>query len=210
MSEFLEPFLASGLMMQLVALCLVIELVIIIRRSRDLMRASMNEQPFVDRVRGRVLAGDLPGAIELSSEKPDAVLAQVVKAGLTSADQPPTHIRAIVHEAASEALPGLSQKLPALRGLALVALLLGVYGVIVELFPRFINYGWPIDPLYVRVLTSLSGSMAPAIAGLAVALVAVVGHALLSAWARKLEAQIDYGSTMVINLLALRDQGPTR
>ena len=169
------------------------------------VRYNINAVAFMSQIQKLVAANNIDRAVKLCNAAPSALLSRVIKAGLVRAEGEALEIRGALEEAVLEVLPLLRQRSRALLGLGVVAACLGVMGTAVgwiRAFSAFDGGGPELDTI--GLVDGLTTSMYPLVFGIAVAIVCLVAHFVLSGVATRIANEIKRNSAKLNNMLAAR------
>jgi biopolymer transport protein ExbB/TolQ len=186
----------------------IITIGVIIERALTLFSSSINKDVFLATMQKCILAGDVQRAVKMCSAA-NAPLARIVQAGLVKVNRPDEEVQAAMDEAALREIPKLTARTPFLALLANLAMLSGLLGTVTGLISSFAAVsGDGIDPSQKAKL--LAGGIAEAMNctafGLIVAILALVGFALLNSKTQGLEDDINESSVQVLNLVVTNRQ----
>jgi biopolymer transport protein ExbB/TolQ len=152
----------------------------LLERSAFLMlKAAIHVDLLLETVVKQVKAGHLERALKIASSVQNMPIGRVVCAGLTALERGPFVVQEEMERAATEQLPLIRRRLPNLPVLAGALLLVGLGGSW-RLGAKGLHFGGN-GPLPL----GLGMELAPALIGLASAVVGVLGWLLLSRKARK-------------------------
>jgi len=174
---------------------------IIIERAIYLYRSSINRDVFLATMQKCILAGDIGRAIKLCSAA-NAPLARIVKAGLMKVNRPDAEVQAAMDEAALRELPKIEHRTPYLALLANLAMLSGLFGTVTGLIAAFgavANADAASRPT--MLARGISEAMNCTAFGLLVALIALIGFALLNGKTQSLLDDINGATVQVMNLV---------
>jgi biopolymer transport protein ExbB/TolQ len=174
---------------------------IIIERSIYLFRSSINKDVFLSTMQKCILAGDIGRAIKLCSAA-QAPLARIVKSGLMKVNRPDEEVQAAMDEAALRELPRIDARTPYLALLANLAMLFGLLGTVSGLIVSFGAVAG-VDPSAKATLLAkgISEAMNCTAFGLMIALLSLIGYALLNGKTQSLNDDINEASVQVLNLV---------
>lgn len=202
-----EHFKEGGWGMWPIVLWFVFVIAIIVERSMTLYRASINKDAFLSNIQKCILAGDLSRAIKLCSSA-QAPLARIVKAGLMKANRPDEEVQAAMDEAALRELPKVEHRTAYLGLLSNLAMLSGLLGTITGLISSFAAVGGSkggpsIDPGKKAELLAagISEAMNCTAFGLIVAILGLIGFALLNGQTQGVTDDINEGTVQALNLV---------
>jgi biopolymer transport protein ExbB/TolQ len=203
-----KHFQEGGWGMWLILFWSIITIGVIIERALTLFSSSINKDVFLATMQKCILAGDVQRAVKMCSAA-NAPLARIVQAGLVKVNRPDEEVQAAMDEAALREIPKLTARTPFLALLANLAMLSGLLGTVTGLISSFAAVsGDGIDPSQKAKL--LAGGIAEAMNctafGLIVAILALVGFALLNSKTQGLEDDINESSVQVLNLVVTNRQ----
>ena len=181
---------------------------IIVERSIFLFGASINKDVFLATMQKCILAGDVAKAVKMCSAA-NAPLARIVQAGLVKVNRPDEEVQAAMDEAALRELPRLSKNTPYLALLANLAMLSGLLGTVTGLIIAFGSVsGESVDPSQkARVLAlGISEAMNCTAFGLGVAIIGLIGFAVLNGKTQQIEDDINEASVQILNLVVANRQ----
>ena len=174
---------------------------IIIERSIYLFRSSINKDVFLSTMQKCILAGDIGRAIKLCSAA-QAPLARIVKSGLMKVNRPDEEVQAAMDEAALRELPRIDARTPYLALLANLSMLFGLLGTVTGLIRSFGAVAG-VDPSAKATLLAkgISEAMNCTAFGLMIALMSLIGFALLNGKTQGLNDDINEATVQVLNLV---------
>ena len=187
----------------------VISIAIIIERAIVLFStASINKGLFLSSMQKCILAGDIARAIKMCSAA-NAPMARIVQAGLVKVNRPDEEVQAAMDETALRELPRITTRTGYLALLANLAMLSGLLGTITGLIKAFGAVGGEsVDPSQkARILAEgISEAMNCTAFGLMVAIVSLLGFAVLNGKTQALEDDINEATVHVLNLVIANRQ----
>ena len=186
----------------------IIAIGIIIERAIYLYRSSINRDVFLATMQKCILAGDIGRAIKLCSAA-NAPLARIVQAGLVKVNRPDEEVQAAMDEAALRELPKIAKRTGFLALMANLAMLSGLLGTVSGLITSFgAVSGESVDPSQkARILAEgISEAMNCTAFGLIVALMGLIGFAILNGKTQGLEDDINEATVQVLNLVVTNRQ----
>ena len=189
---------------------------IIVERALYLFGSSINKEVFLATMQKCILAGDIPKAVKMCSAH-NAPLARIVQSGLVKVNRPDEEVQAAMDESALRELPKLAHRTGYLALLANLAMLSGLLGTVTGLIMAFgAVSGESVDPSQkARILAQgISEAMNCTAFGLVVAIMALIGFAIMNGKTQQLEDDINEASVQVLNLVIANRQkvnlaGPT-
>lgn len=196
------------LMMTVILVWSIVSIGIIVERAIYLWGGSINKDVFLATMQKCILAGDIGKAVKMCSAA-NAPLARIVQAGLVKVNRPDEEVQAAMDEAALREIPKIAKRTPYLALLANLAMLSGLLGTVSGLITSFgAVSGESVDPgQKARILSAgISEAMHCTWFGLAVAIIALVGFAVLNGKTQALEDDINEASVQVLNLVVTNRQ----
>src|SRR5271154_4666313 len=176
---------------------------IIIERALYLYGASINKDVFLATMQKCILAGDVAKAVKMCSAA-NAPLARIVQAGLIKVNRPDEEVQAAMDESALREIPRIAKNTAYLALLANLSMLSGLLGTVSGLITSFgAVSGESVDPSQkARILAEgISEAMNCTAFGLIVALMGLIGFAVLNGKTQTLEDDINEASVQVLNLV---------
>ena len=207
MHSMYEHFKEGGWGMWPIVLWLVFVVAISIERSMFLFKSSINKDAFLANIQKCIYAGDVGRAIKLCSSA-NAPLARIVKAGLMKVNRPDEEVQAAMDEAALREMPKIEHRTPYLGLLSNLAMLSGLLGTVTGLIGAFGAVGGrgggpAIDPGKKAELLAagISEAMNCTAFGLGVAIIGLIGFAILNGRTQGVTDDINEGTVQVLNLV---------
>src|SRR3954463_5648831 len=207
-STLWHQYQQGGWAMWLILFWLVCSIAGIVERTGFLFGASINKDLFVATMQKCILAGDVAKAVKMCSAA-NAPLARIVQAGLVKVNRPDEEVQAAMDEAALREIPKIAQRTGYLALLANLAMLTGLLGTVSGLITSFgAVSGESVDPSQkARILAEgISEAMNCTAFGLIVALIALIGFAVLNGKTQQIEDDINEASVQVLNLVVTNRQ----
>ncbi len=198
-----EVFREGGWGMYPIAIWLVLTLIVIVERALYLFGSGVNKDVFLATMQKCILAGDIAKAVKVCSAQ-NAPMARIVQAGLVKVNRPDEEVQAAMDEAALRELPRISQRTGYLALLANLAMLSGLLGTVTGLIRAFGAVGHKsVDPSQKATILAqgISEAMNCTAFGLAVAILGLLGFAVLNGRTQRLEDDINAASVQVLNLV---------
>jgi biopolymer transport protein ExbB/TolQ len=196
------------LMMSVILMWSIFSIGIIIERALYLYGSSINKDVFLATMQKCILAGDVAKAVKMCSAA-NAPLARIVQAGLVKVNRPDEEVQAAMDEAALREIPKIAKRTGYLALLANLAMLSGLLGTVTGLIISFgAVSGESVDPAQkARILAEgISEAMHCTWFGLFVAIIALIGFAVLNGKTQQLEDDINEASVQVLNLVVANRQ----
>src|SRR4051794_4761959 len=181
---------------------------VIIERALYLYGSSINKDVFLATMQKCILAGDVAKAVKMCSAA-NAPLARIVQSGLVKVNRPDEEVQAAMDEAALREVPKISTRTGYLALLSNLAMLSGLLGTIAGLIKSFGAVGGEsVDPSQkARILAEgISEAMNCTAFGLIVAIIGLIGYAVLNGKTQQLEDDINEASVQVLNLVTSNRQ----
>jgi biopolymer transport protein ExbB len=181
---------------------------IIVERAIYLFGSAINKDVFLATMQKCILAGDVAKAVKMCSAA-NAPLARIVQSGLVKVNRPDEEVQAAMDEAALRELPKLSARTSLLGLFANLSMLSGLLGTVTGLIIAFGSVGGEsVDPSQkARVLAQgISEAMNCTAFGLVVAILGLIGFAVLNNKTQQVEDDINEASVMVLNLVVANRQ----
>ncbi|MEM9190204.1 MAG: MotA/TolQ/ExbB proton channel family protein [Myxococcota bacterium] len=193
--------LQHDIMMWPILFWLVVSVGLIIERAVALYQASINKEVFLATMQKCILAGDIGRSIKLCSAA-NAPLARIVKAGLMKVNRPDSEVQAAMDEAALRELPKIEARTAYLALLANLAMLCGLLGTVAGLIQAFgAVSGTDASTRAEALAAGISAAMYCTAFGLAAAIIALMGFAVLNGKTQKLIDDINGATVQVMNLV---------
>ena len=208
MHQMYEHFREGGWGMWPILFWSILTIGIIVERAIYLFGSAINKDVFLATMQKCILAGDVAKAVKMCSAA-NAPLARIVQSGLVKVNRPDEEVQAAMDEAALRELPKLSARTAYLGLLANLSMLSGLLGTVTGLIIAFGSVGGEsVDPSQkARVLAQgISEAMNCTAFGLAVAIVGLIGFAILNGKTQQVEDDINEASVMVLNLVVANRQ----
>ena len=208
MAALWKHFRDGGWGMYPIVLWSIMTIGIIIERALYLFGSSINKDVFLATMQKCILAGDVAKAVKMCSAA-NAPLARIVQAGLVKVNRPDEEVQAAMDEAALRELPKISKRTGYLALLANLAMLSGLLGTVSGLIQSFgAVSGEGVDPSQkARILAEgISEAMNCTAFGLIIAIMALIGFAILNGKTQALEDDINESSVQVLNLVVTNRQ----
>ena len=208
MAGLWKHFQEGGWGMWLILFWFIVIIGIIIERALYLFGSGINKDMFLATMQKCILAGDVQKAVKMCSAA-NAPLARIVQAGLVKVNRPDEEVQAAMDEAALREIPKLAKRTSFLALLANLAMLSGLLGTVSGLISSFgAVSGESVDPSQkARILAAgISEAMNCTAFGLMVAIVGLIGFAVLNGKTQTLEDDINEASVQVLNLVVTNRQ----
>lgn len=181
---------------------------VIVERALFLFGSSINKDVFLATMQKCILAGDVAKAVKMCSAA-NAPLARIVQAGLVKVNRPDEEVQAAMDESALRELPKISARTSYLALLANLAMLNGLLGTVTGLIKSFgAVAGASVDPSQKAAILAngISEAMNCTAFGLGVAIIALIGFAILNGKTQQIEDDINEASVQILNLVVSNRQ----
>src|SRR5947199_3629821 len=208
MAKLWHHFQEGGWGMYLILFWSIVTIGIIIERALYLYGSSINKDVFLATMQKCILAGDVAKAVKMCSAA-NAPLARIVQAGFVKVNLPDEEVQAAMDEAALREVPKIAMRTGYLALLSNLAMLSGLLGTIAGLIKSFgAVRGESVDPSQkARILAEgISEAMNCTAFGLIVAIIGLIGYAVLNGKTQQLEDDINEASVQVLNLVVQNRQ----
>src|SRR5215472_14806630 len=186
MAAVWKHFKDGGWGMYVILFWSIITIGVIVERALYLFGASINKDVFLATMQKCILAGDVAKAVKMCSAA-NAPLARIVQAGLVKVNRPDEEVQAAMDEAA-------------LRGL------LGTVTGLIKSFGAV--SGASVDPSQKATILAngISEAMNCTAFGLGVAIIGLIGFAVLNGKTQQIEDDINEASVQILNLVVANRQ----
>lgn len=173
-------------------------------------RYNLNAGPFMEQITKLVMAGNPDRAVKLCGAAPNSPLAKVVRAGLTRANRGELEVAKALEESVLEHIPHISARIPWLWSLANIATLVGLVGTVFGLIGTFRSLGdVPADQKQALLSKGISEAMYNTFFGLTIAVICIIAHLFLTAYAKRMIEVVELQAMKLENLLGRRAAGET-
>lgn len=203
-----EHFKEGGWGMWPILFWSIVTIGIIVERALFLFGSSINKDVFLATMQKCILAGDVAKAVKMCSAA-NAPLARIVQAGLVKVNRPDEEVQAAMDEAALRELPKVSSRTAYLALLANLSMLSGLLGTVTGLIKSFgAVAGASVDPSQKATILAngISEAMNCTAFGLGVAIIALIGFAILNGKTQAIEDDINEASVQILNLVVANRQ----
>src|SRR3954451_42100 len=208
MSSMWHHFQAGGWAMWIILFWLICAIATIAERAVYLFGSSINKDVFLATMQKCILAGDVAKAVKMCSAA-NAPLARIVQAGLVKVNRPDEEVQAAMDEAALRELPKVGARTAYLALLANVAMVSGLLGTVPGLIKSFgAVAGASVDPSQKATILAagISEAMNCTAFGLGVAIIGLIGFAVLNGKTQGIEDDINEASVQILNLVVANRQ----
>ena len=203
MAKLWHHYQAGGWAMWIILFWLICAIAVIAERAVKLYGSSINKDVFLATMQKCILAGDVAKAVKMCSAA-NAPLARIVQAGLVKVNRPDDEVQAAMDEQALREIPKIAKRTGYLALLANLAMLTGLLGTVSGLITSFgAVSGESVDPSQkARILAEgISEAMNCTAFGLIVAIIGLIGYAVLNGKTQALEDDINEASVQILNLV---------
>lgn len=208
MTTLWKHFQEGGWGMWLILFWSIMIIGVVIERAIYLFSSGINKDMFLATMQKCILAGDVQKAVKMCSAA-NAPLARIVQAGLVKVNRPDEEVQAAMDEAALREIPRIVKRTSYLALFSNLAMLSGLLGTVSGLISSFgAVSGESVDPSQkARILAAgISEAMNCTAFGLIVAIMGLVGFAVLNGKTQSLEDDINEASVQVLNLVVTNRQ----
>jgi len=204
-------FKEGGPFMYLNIFWLASAIAVIIERLVTLMfRYNLNAAPFMEQVTKLVLTGNVDRAVKLCGAAPNSPLAKVIRSGLTRANRGEIEVAKALEESVLENTPHISTRIQWLWSLANIATLVGLVGTVFGLIKTFKSIGdVPAEQKQTLLSKGISEAMNNTFFGLSIAVLCIIAHLFLTAYARTMIETVELNAMKLENLLGRHAAGET-
>jgi biopolymer transport protein ExbB len=197
------PFMFVNIFWFACAVAVIVERIVVL-----MFRYNLNAPPFMDQVTKLVMTGNVDRAVKLCGAAPHAPLAKVVRAGLSRAGRGEMEVSKAVEEAILEFTPPVQTRIPWLWSLANIATLVGLIGTIAGLIDTFQSLGnVPAEKKQELLSAGISEAMNNTAFGLTIAVICIVAHLFLTAYAKMMVEGVELNALKLENLLSRKSAG---
>ena len=179
---------------------------IIVERSVYLIKATVDKDKLLTLLKSQVMSGNVQGAIKVCSGNPTP-LTRIVQAGLMKFNKSDHEVQAAMDEAALRELPLINKRTPYLAMLANLATLAGLLGTIMGMIKSFASAAnADASQKATKLAEGISEAMNCTAFGIFVALVGLIGYAVLQGKTQALSDDINEVTVQVVNLVTSHRQ----
>ncbi|MCQ2388821.1 MAG: MotA/TolQ/ExbB proton channel family protein [Kiritimatiellae bacterium] len=189
-------FMGGGPVSAIICLLGAGSLLLFFVRLADLRRAHVDWVDFIRGVANVLAKGNADEALAICEDTPSPV-ARVVAAAVTHRGEDAAALRDVVASASRAEVRRLARRLAALPVVAQVAPLLGLFGTVLGFSKMLLALKASAPLARADLLAGLAPALSAAAAGLLVAVVAHVAHALLRARLDRIVAELDDASAEI-------------
>jgi biopolymer transport protein ExbB len=199
-AKFLEEggtFMYVNLFVSAIVIAIIVE-----RLLFFLGKSSVNARAFLEQIRKLVLANNVDRAVKLCSAT-TAPVALVARAGLQRVHRGEIAIAQAIEEQLVDVTPLIKKRIQILWSLANIATLIGLLGTVLGLIHAFTAVAAAKPEERTALLAKgISEALNNTAMGLGIAVTCIVAHAVLSAFSKKSNADLEAFSLKLENLLA--------
>jgi biopolymer transport protein ExbB len=196
-----ELTLAGGPIMVPIGILSLIAVYIIVERVLVYKKASLDPEPFMSKVKGLVLKGDVNGARMLCTQE-NTPIARMIEKGIARIGNPLKNIEASIENVGKIEVFRLEKNLSTLATVAGAAPMMGFLGTVMGMVEAFIAISQEEGTVSPKLLSSgIYTAMITTVAGLMVGLVAYLGYNYLITQVQKIVHKMEYTSIDFIDLL---------
>jgi biopolymer transport protein ExbB len=199
--SIIDLALAGGFMMiPIVALSLV-AIYIFVERFLTINKANQDPEPFMHRVKEKVLKGDINGAKLLCSQT-DSPIARMIEKGISRIGSPLKNIEASIENVAKIEIFKLEKNLSTLATISGSAPMMGFLGTVIGMVEAFIAISQEEGSVSPKLLSSgIYTAMITTVAGLIVGIIAYLAYNFLVSRVQKVIHKMEYTSIDFVDLL---------
>lgn len=197
----LELLVKGGYMMIPILLLSITAVYIFFERWFTVKKAAQTPDEFKQRIRERVVSGDLNGAKLLCSET-DSPIARMIEKGLTRIGNDLKNIEAAIENTGKIEIYKLEKNLNLLATISGVAPMVGFLGTVTGMIQAFIAIAQEEGSVSPKLLSSgIYEAMVTTAAGLFVGILAYLGYNFLVSRVQKIIHQMEYNSIDFLDVL---------
>jgi biopolymer transport protein ExbB/TolQ len=201
-----DAFHKGGWGMWPILITSIIIIAIMIERAVYLFKATVDKDKLLALLKSQVMSGNVQGAIKVCSGNPTP-MTRIVQAGLMKFNKSDHEVQAAMDEAALRELPRISKRTPYLAMLANLATLLGLLGTITGMIKSFgAAAGADASRKASLLAEGISEAMNCTAFGIAIAVVGLIGFAVLQGKTQSLTDDINEVTVQVVNLVVSHRQ----
>jgi biopolymer transport protein ExbB len=206
MTSIAQLFRDGGALMWVNLFVLIFALAVVSERMFVLLfRLRINDKAFLSAIEKLVMAGNFERAIKLCTSQEGAAVPRVVRSALASARMGGAAVTAAVDEAMTEVMPQVTRRAGILWGIANLATLIGLVGTVYGLIESFAAVGLAApEEKSIRLTEGIAHAMSNTFFGLAIAVICVFFHMMLSVFVKNVMDGLDHSAVRIENILAKR------
>jgi biopolymer transport protein ExbB len=179
----------------------VVIIAIVIERAVYLLKASIDKDKLLALLKSQVMSGNVQGAIKVCSGNPTP-LTRIIQAGLMKFNKSDHEVQAAMDEASLREMPLINKRTPYLAMLSNLSTLFGLFGTIVGMIVAFTAVAHA-DPSTksTKLAEGIGEAMNCTAFGIGVALLGLIGFAMLNGKSQALVDDINEVTVQVVNLV---------
>lgn len=189
------PFFMVNTFFLAVVIALIIE-----RAVYFLGRGHINAMAFLEQIKRLLAANNIDRAKKLC-DATTAPIARVARAGLSRIHRGEAAVAQAMEEAMVDVTPEIKKRIAALWSMANITTLTGLLGTVTGLIAVFAAIGGDVTNKDEALSNGISEAMYNTAYGLAIALLCMVGHLLLSSASKRVVADLESFSLKLENML---------
>ncbi len=179
---------------------------IIIERLVYLFKSTVDKDKLLALLKSQVMSGNVQGAIKVCSGNPTP-MTRIVQAGLMKFNRTDHEVQAAMDEAALREMPRIAKRTPLLGMLANLATLFGLVGTITGMIKSFGAAAKADASTKATLLADgISEAMNCTAFGISVAIIGLMGFAILQSKTQALTDDINEVTVQVVNLVVTHRQ----
>ncbi len=199
--SIIDLAMKGGFMMIPIVISWFIAIYLFIERLLTINKANQDPDPFMNKVKGLVLKGDINGAKILCSQN-DSPIARMIEKGVSRIGSPLKTIEASIENVGKIEVFKLEKNLPTLATIAGAAPMMGFLGTVMGMVNAFIAISQEEGSVSPKLLSSgIYTAMVTTVAGLMVGIVAYLAYNFLVSRVQKVIHRMEYTSIDFIDLL---------
>ncbi|MEQ9426874.1 MAG: MotA/TolQ/ExbB proton channel family protein [Cyclobacteriaceae bacterium] len=197
----LDLLMQGGYMMVPLLLLSIAAVYIFVERLLTIKQASKTPDDFKEKIRNRVIQGDINGAKMICSET-DSPIAKMIEKGLSRIGSPLKNIETSIENIGKIEIYRLEKNLNILATISGAAPMLGFLGTVLGMIQAFIAIAQEEGSVSPKLLSSgIYEAMVTTAAGLFVGILAYLGYNYLVARVQKIIHQMEYNSIDFLDVL---------
>jgi biopolymer transport protein ExbB len=199
--SIIDLALEGGFMMIPIVLLSVIAIYIFFERFLTINKANLDPDPFMSKVKGLVLNGDVSGAKLLCAQN-DTPIARMIEKGISRIGSPLKNIEASIENVGKIELFKLEKNLSTLATISGAAPMMGFLGTVIGMVKAFISISQEEGSISPKLLSDgIYTAMITTVAGLIVGIIAYLSYNFLVTRVQKVVHKMEYTSIDFIDLL---------
>jgi biopolymer transport protein ExbB/TolQ len=201
-----DSFHKGGWGMWIILVIFIIIVAIIIERAVYLLKATVDKDKLLALLKSQVMSGNVQGAIKVCSGNPTP-MTRIVQAGLMKFNKSDHEVQSAMDESSLRELPRINKRTPYLAMLANLATLAGLFGTIGGMIKSFgAAAGADASRKASLLAEGISEAMNCTFFGIGVALVGLIGFALIQGKTQNTTDDINEVTVQVVNLVVSHRQ----